>query len=78
MVELAKDLRKAKSEYPLVVAVLPGVSRELRGILVNQSCRVEEIKPVFLRNEGGGGEVCSVLRIFEVDLSRFFIFDSSN
>ena len=47
VVGLAKGLRKAKSRYPLVVAVLPDVPAEHRHILVSQGCIVREIKPVY-------------------------------
>ncbi|KAM7470088.1 hypothetical protein LguiA_008271 [Lonicera macranthoides] len=47
VVGLAKGLRKAKSAYPLVVAVLPDVPAEHRCILVSQGCIVREIEPVY-------------------------------
>ncbi|KAM7474345.1 hypothetical protein LguiB_021588 [Lonicera macranthoides] len=47
VVGLAKGLRKAKSAYPLVVAVLPDVPAEHRQILVSQGCIVREIEPVY-------------------------------
>ncbi|KAI6684537.1 hypothetical protein NL676_030450 [Syzygium grande] len=47
VVGLAKGLRKAKSKYPLVVAVLPDVPEYHRTILVNQGCIVWEIEPVY-------------------------------
>ncbi|KMT14181.1 hypothetical protein BVRB_4g079980 [Beta vulgaris subsp. vulgaris] len=47
VVGLAKGLRKAKSRYPLVVAVLPDVPPEHRNILVSQGCVVREIEPVY-------------------------------
>ena len=46
VVGLAKGLRKAKSKYPLVVAILPDVPEEHRRILVDQGCIVREIEPV--------------------------------
>jgi len=46
VVGLAKGLRKAKSKYPLVVAILPDVPEEHRMILVSQGCIVREIEPV--------------------------------
>ncbi|CAI0459566.1 unnamed protein product [Linum tenue] len=46
VVGLAKGLRKAKSKYPLVVAILPDVPQEHRRILVSQGCIVREIEPV--------------------------------
>lgn len=47
VVGLAKGLRKAKSAYPLVVAVLPDVPLEHRRELVAQGCIVKEIEPVY-------------------------------
>ncbi|ONI04214.1 hypothetical protein PRUPE_6G309400 [Prunus persica] len=47
VVGLAKGLRKVKSKYPLVVAILPDVPKEHRQILVSQGCIVKEIEPVY-------------------------------
>ncbi|KAL3725246.1 hypothetical protein ACJRO7_030282 [Eucalyptus globulus] len=47
VVGLAKGLRKARSAYPLVVAVLPDVPAEHRRILEEQGCVVREIEPVY-------------------------------
>lgn len=47
VVGLAKGLRKAKTAYPLVVAVLPDVPEEHRRILESQGCIVREIEPVY-------------------------------
>lgn len=47
MVGLAKGLRKVKSMYPLVVAVLPDVPEDHRKQLVEQGCVVKEIEPVY-------------------------------
>ncbi|KAK2640023.1 hypothetical protein Ddye_027818 [Dipteronia dyeriana] len=47
VVGLAKGLRKAKSKYPLVVAILPDVPEEHRKILIDQGCVVREIEPVY-------------------------------
>ncbi|KAK7853905.1 galactinol synthase 1 [Quercus suber] len=46
VVGLAKGLRKAKSAYPLVVAILPDVPEEHRRILESQDCIVREIVPL--------------------------------
>ena len=46
VVGLAKGLRKAKSAYPLVVAVLPDVPADHRRQLADQGCVVREIQPV--------------------------------
>lgn len=47
VVGLAKGLRKAKSAYPLMVAILPDVPMEHREILRSQGCIVREIQPVY-------------------------------
>lgn len=46
VVGLAKGLRKVKSAYPLVVAMLPDVPEEHREILRSQGCVLREIDPV--------------------------------
>ncbi|KAG1368014.1 Galactinol synthase 1 [Cocos nucifera] len=46
-VGLAKGLRKARSAYPLVVAVLPDVPVAHRQLLQDQGCIVREIEPVY-------------------------------
>ncbi|GFQ04513.1 galactinol synthase 2 [Phtheirospermum japonicum] len=43
---LAKGLRKVKSAYPLLVAVLPDVPDEHRILLANQGCLLREIDQV--------------------------------
>ncbi|RYR39626.1 hypothetical protein Ahy_A09g045192 [Arachis hypogaea] len=47
VVGLAKGLRKVKSAYPLVVAVLPDVPEEHRRILESQGCIVRQIEPLY-------------------------------
>ncbi|KAM7254484.1 hypothetical protein ACFE04_003864 [Oxalis oulophora] len=47
VVGLAKGLRKVKSKYPLVVAILPDVPQEHREILISQGCIIKEIVPVY-------------------------------
>lgn len=47
VVGLAKGLRKTKSAYPLVVAVLPDVPEEHLQILESQGCIVRQIEPVY-------------------------------
>ncbi|CAE5962705.1 unnamed protein product [Arabidopsis arenosa] len=47
VVGLAKGLRKVKSAYPLVVAMLPDVPEEHREILRSQGCVLREIEPVY-------------------------------
>lgn len=46
VVGLAKGLRKTKTAYPLVVAILPDVPEEHREILRTQGCIVREIVPI--------------------------------
>ncbi|CAM8942612.1 unnamed protein product [Rhodiola kirilowii] len=47
VVGLAKGLRKVRSKYPLVVAVLPDVPAEHRQLLMDQGCIVREIAPIY-------------------------------
>ncbi|KAL5196889.1 hypothetical protein ABZP36_000401 [Zizania latifolia] len=47
VVGLAKGLRRVRSAYPLVVAVLPDVPDEHRRALLDQGCVVREIQPVY-------------------------------
>lgn len=47
VIGLIKGLRKVKSVYPLIVAVLPDVPEEHRRQLVSQGCIVREIEPVY-------------------------------
>ncbi|KAG6415285.1 hypothetical protein SASPL_122691 [Salvia splendens] len=47
VVGLVKGLRKVKTAYPLVVAVLPDVPAKHRRILEEQGCIVREIEPVY-------------------------------
>jgi inositol 3-alpha-galactosyltransferase len=47
VVGLAKGLRKVKSAYPLVVAMLPDVPKEHRDILRSQGCIIREIEPIY-------------------------------
>ncbi|KAJ6732303.1 GALACTINOL SYNTHASE 1 [Salix purpurea] len=46
VVGVAKGLRKAKSKYPLVVAILPDVPQHHRKILDSHGCILREIEPV--------------------------------
>lgn len=46
VVGLAKGLIKAKSLYPLVVAILPDVPEEHRLLLRSHGCIVREIEPL--------------------------------
>lgn len=47
VVGLAKGLRKVKSAYPLVVAMLPDVPQEHRELLRSQGCIIQEIEPIY-------------------------------
>nr|AGT50333.1 galactinol synthase 5 [Populus trichocarpa] len=47
VVGLARGLRKVKSAYPLVVAILPDVPEEHREILESQGCIIREIEPLY-------------------------------
>ncbi|GAV61021.1 Glyco_transf_8 domain-containing protein [Cephalotus follicularis] len=47
VVGLVKGLRRVKSAYPLVVAILPDVPEEHREILRSQGCIVHEIEPIY-------------------------------
>ncbi|KAK4402783.1 Galactinol synthase 1 [Sesamum angolense] len=47
VVGLAKGLRKVKSAYPLVVAILPDVPEDHRELLRTQGCIVKEIEPIY-------------------------------
>ncbi|KAK4595533.1 hypothetical protein RGQ29_013847 [Quercus rubra] len=44
---VAKGLRKVKTKYPLVIAILPDVTENHREILVSQGCIVRKIEPVY-------------------------------
>jgi inositol 3-alpha-galactosyltransferase len=78
VVGLAKGLRKVKSAYPLVVAVLPDVPEEHRRILESQGCIVREIEPVYPPENQTQFAMAyyvinySKLRIWEVRTSRSF------
>jgi inositol 3-alpha-galactosyltransferase len=47
VVGLAKGLRRTRSAYPLVVAVLPDVPEDHRRKLTGQGCIVREIQPIY-------------------------------
>lgn len=47
VVGLAKGLRKVKSEYPLLVTVLPDVPQHHLEILRSQGCVVRQIDPLY-------------------------------
>lgn len=76
VVGLAKGLRKAKSAYPLVVAVLPDVPEDHLQILQSQGCVVHAIEPVYPPENQTQFAMAyyvinySKLRIWEVVFSR--------
>ena len=80
VVGLAKGLRKTKTIYPLVVAVLPDVPDEHRKILKSQGCIVREIEPVYPPENQTQFAMAyyvinySKLRIWEVHVFYFFYF----
>lgn len=79
VVGLVKGLRKAKSAYPLVVAVLPDVPADHREILVSQGCIVREIQPVYPPENQTQFAMAyyvinySKLRIWEVQICKHFL-----
>lgn len=83
VVGLAKGLRKARSAYPLVVAVLPDVPEEHRRILMSQGCIVREIEPVYPPENQTQFAMAyyvinySKLRIWEVLFIFLTIYDES-
>lgn len=79
VVGLVKGLRKAKSAYPLAVAVLPDVPADHREILVSQGCIVREIQPVYPPENQTQFAMAyyvinySKLRIWEVQICKHFL-----
>lgn len=80
VIGLAKGLRKVKSVYPLVVAVLPDVPPEHRRMLEEQGCIVREIEPVYPPENQTQFAMAyyvinySKLRIWEVSGVHLFIY----
>lgn len=81
VVGLAKGLRKSKSAYPLVVAVLPDVPEEHRQILHSQGCIVKQIETLHPPQDHQTQYAhayyvinYSKLRIWEVSTYTQFIF----
>ncbi|CAH2061222.1 unnamed protein product [Thlaspi arvense] len=85
VVGLAKGLRKVKSAYPLVVAILPDVPeehRQMTQILVAQGCIIREIEPVIPPENQSGYAMAyyvinySKLRIWEfVEYEKMIYLD---
>lgn len=79
VVGLAKGLRKVKTAYPLVVAVLPDVPEEHRQILRSQGCIVRQIEPVYPPENQTQFAMAyyvinySKLRIWEVQFINYFL-----
>ncbi|XXG84597.1 hypothetical protein AAC387_Pa10g2085 [Persea americana] len=68
VVGLAKGLRKVKTAYPLVVAVLPGVPEEHLQRLESQGCLLRKVQPVYSTQFGGGNVInFSKLRLWDLD-----------
>ncbi|XP_035832414.1 galactinol synthase 2-like [Helianthus annuus] len=85
VVALAKGLRKAKSIYPLVVAMLPDVPMDHRQKLLSQGCIIREIEPLYPPENQTQFAMAyyvinySKLRIWEVtNHSFFFLFFVKN
>ncbi|RWR94374.1 galactinol synthase 1 isoform X1 [Cinnamomum micranthum f. kanehirae] len=64
---LAKGLRKVKSAYPLVVAVLPGVPEGHLQRLESQGCILTKIQPIYSTQLG-----CSVINFTKLRLWDLF------
>ena len=79
VVGLAKGLRRVKSLFPLVVAVLPDVPESHRELIAAQGCLVREIDPVYPPNSQTQFAMpyyvinYSKLRIWEVYMHAFFL-----
>ncbi|ERN02402.1 galactinol synthase 1 [Amborella trichopoda] len=71
VVGLAKGLRKAKSAYPLVVAILPDVPEEHRQILTSQGCIVREIEPIYPPDN----QIQFAMAYYVINYSKLRIFD---
>ncbi|KAJ1267581.1 hypothetical protein BS78_07G067200 [Paspalum vaginatum] len=65
VVALAKALRKVRSAYPLVVAVLPGLPEARRQSLLSEGCVVREIEPVVYPPEPENQAQFAKLRTWE-------------
>ena len=74
VVGLAKGLRKVKSAYPLVVAILPDVPEDHREILRSQGCIVQEIVPIYPPNN----QVQFAMAYYVINYSKLRIWNVSN
>lgn len=74
VVGLAKGLRKVKSAYPLVVAILPDVPDEHRQILRSQGCIVQEIEPIYPPEN----QIQFAMAYYVINYSKLRIWNVSN
>lgn len=74
VVGLAKGLRKVKSAYPLVVAILPDVPHEHREILSSQGCIVREIEPIYPPDN----QIQFAMAYYVINYSKLRIWNVSN
>lgn len=74
VVGLAKGLRKVKSAYPLVVAILPDVPEEHREILRSQGCIVKEIEPIYPPEN----QIQFAMAYYVINYSKLRIWNVSN
>ena len=73
VVGLAKGLRKVKSAYPLVVAMLPDVPDQHRQILRSQGCIVHEIQPIYPPEN----QIQFAMAYYVINYSKLRIWDVS-
>lgn len=71
VIGLAKGLRKVKSAYPLVVAMLPDVPDRHRQILRSQGCIVHEIQPIYPPNN----QIQFAMAYYVINYSKLRIWD---
>lgn len=74
VVGLAKGLRKVKSAYPLVVAMLPDVPEEHRQILRSQGCILREIVPIYPPEN----QIQFAMAYYVINYSKLRIWNVSN
>lgn len=75
VVGLAKGLRKVRSAYPLVVAILPDVPEEHREILRSQGCIVHEIEPIYPPDQD---QIQFAMAYYVINYSKLRIWNVSN
>lgn len=73
VVGLVKGLRKVRSAYPLVVAILPDVPEEHREILRLQGCIVREIDPIYPPNN----QIQFAMAYYVINYSKLRIWNVS-